>query len=233
MKIDKIIFLILFISIFNLSEIKAKNDTLKAQLKNFKLVSQNDSIKMSGDIKIVSPNKEDIQKVNENDWLTYIIPILMGLFAGLIALRQVKLNNITVAKIDWVEKFRDTLSNYLMNIDSSSVHLSNLKHFKEKEKDNEKKSAQYYEHYEKYSLCTDLATQHFFKLKLLFYKNNKESKDLEILINELDILYGEVKCQDDIDKLREKITICINISQNLLRKEWTLIETRNWKHIFK
>nr|WP_319571641.1 hypothetical protein [uncultured Draconibacterium sp.] len=203
----------------------SKTDSINLTAKSIKIFTPTDTISATGEFEMITntPTKK------EHKWLDYLIPILLGLFAGLIALYQIKLNNITAAKIKWVERYRDVLSHYLTNVDSSAIHLVNICHIKEKESKKGKKSKRYYEFYEKYSTCADLATHYYFQLKVLLYKNNDEFKNLEKLLDELDSLYGEVKTDKEIKALRKKIESFITSSQQTLGNEWKLIEKRNYK----
>lgn len=191
-----------------------QSDTLASVKKE--IVQENQSYVTYKETKINEPKVD----CKDKEWTNYLIPILLGLFAGLIALYQVKLNNITAARIKWSEEFRDSLSLYLTNIDSSAINLINIVHIKSKGLDTDENSKKYYGFYEKYSTCTDLATQYYFQLKLLINRDSKFFNQFESLLEELDNDYGEVQNDHDTENLRHKINSCIEVGQIILKKEW-------------
>ncbi|WP_204346682.1 hypothetical protein [Psychroserpens algicola] len=222
--------IILFLVIFGQISLSHANDTLKVKIENTKVISKLDTLDVKGNINLVTAQK--VEK-KSSEWLSYAVPIVLGLLAGLIALYQVKLNNITSAKIEWVRKFSDVSSHYLMNIDSSAVELTNYIHLNKKEADQTDKSDEYNDCYKKYCAATDLASQYYFQVKLLFYKNTREFQHLETLLDELDNLYGEVKNKEDINSLRAKMREFILSAQQILAEEWKSIERKILKQILE
>ena len=200
----------------------ANIDTLITKITIF---SNQDTLELTG---IAQSNLySDIINKKRSKWTDYIIPIILGLFAGLIALYQVKLNNITSAKIEWVEKFRDSLSDYLTNADAAAVGIINVDHMGLLEKEKENKSERYYKYYDSYCSYTDLASRYYVQVKLLLYKKNKEFEELEVLIDDIDKSYSEVKNDTEIKNLRNKIIQCISLSQNILKIEWKKIDKKS------
>ncbi len=213
--LKKILFVISLLTISPQYINAFQNDTLilsKKEIIKKKSISDSDK-----ELMVEKPEK---QADSNSKWTDYLIPISLGLFAGLIALYQVKLNNITAAKIKWSEDFRAILSSYLTNIDSSAINLINLNHIKSKGLELEENSKKYYGFYEKYSSCTDLATQFYFQLKLLINRDSEDFVKFESILEQLDMDYGNVENRTDIENLRLEIRNCLKISQEIIKKEW-------------
>jgi len=220
------IIIYLSILLFNSSFLVANSsttDTLNISFDKLLIENSSDTSKVSGVISILQKREKPEE---EPIWIGYIIPILLGLFAGLIALYQVKLNNLTAAKIKWIESFRDILSLYLTNIDAAAVNYLNMKFIKKNDTNNDEISKKYYEFYENYCISTDLAFQNYCKIKLLLNNNKKEHHEFELKIDELDGLFDNIKCEEDKSILRNKTAECISLSQKLLSKELQLISSK-------
>lgn len=205
-------------------------DTVDILLQNIMLTSSKDTVELTGNIKLFSYGQATTKEGQSLG--NYLIPILLGLFAGLIALYQVKLNNITAAKIKWIEQYRNALSSYLTNIDSSATDLLDVMYIQESEKPFGEEDKKYYDFYEKYSISTKLADRDYLLIKLLVKKNNQKFNKFELQIDELDTLYGEVKGKENMDKLRDKIKECIYTSQDILSDEWKAVE-KSPRNMFK
>lgn len=65
----------------------------------------------------------------EQQWLSSAITILLGLFAGLIAIWQVRLNIQLNAKQKWKEALRDATSKYVAEVQSCTVTIKNMEEY--------------------------------------------------------------------------------------------------------
>ncbi|MEX0275067.1 MAG: hypothetical protein AB3N16_11890 [Flavobacteriaceae bacterium] len=163
------------------------------------------------------------------EWWGISIPILLAIVGGFFAFRQIRYNNINRAKIEWVNKFRQTTSQYLTNIDSSAVNWLNTLEMKKKNAQNPTQNNTYLEYYKKYEEKTDLASQYYFQLKLLFHKDISDLVELETMLDKLDSLYCDVKNQNDMAHLRNEMKAFLEKSKNVLCEEWGKLDKKSSK----
>lgn len=175
--------------------------------------------------KISAVNKE----IKQQNLFSIIIPIIVVVIAGLLALCQVKANIISSARIEWTQNLRKTLSLFLSEVMNINLHLremassydsSNKDEFREK----------YIKQYDNFKKVNEYACQ----IKL-FLNNQKEKdhRDLQVYIEKYVDKATKDKEFDDIDYLDDMQNIIIETSQKILKQAWEDAKTFKLRDIFK
>lgn len=147
-----------------------------------------------------------------------IIPILLALLAGLIALYQVKSNTISSSRITWIENLRTTLSEYCVETSGVVIHQKNIIDKMDKNGINYQGLN---DDYEKYFDCHSKSEKFAYKVKL--YLNPDEPKHNQI-INLIDKISNilEKTSAKDIDKkeINSDLNSIITLSKSVFKEEW-------------
>ncbi len=158
--------------------------------------------------------------------ITNAVTIVIALFAGIVALHQVKLNIVSDARIKWIESLRDTLSQYCTELDKYSLAKAN--YFDERKvksgEDLENALSKFYHPY------TETANEVLrLQSKLMLYLNSKDQnhKQIEDLLRQNSIILHDLSdCH--VEKIRRNIEQIIRLGKEIFRLEW-----RKSKRMFK
>ena len=173
----------------------------------------------------LSAIKKEIKKENI---FTNIIPIIVVIIAGLLALFQVKANIISSARIEWTQNLRKTLSLFLSEVMNINLNLRDIASKYNGTNKNEV-GDNYIKQYDNFKKVNEYASQ----IKL-FLNNQKESYcNLQKKIDEYvfkatkDPNFGDVKCLDDME------AEIIDLSQKILKQAWEDAKSFKLRDIFK
>lgn len=174
----------------------------------------------------LSSIKKELKKKNI---FTNIIPIIVVIIAGLLALFQVKANIISSARIEWTQKLRKTLSLFLSEV----MHINlNLRDIASKYNGTNKDEAgeSYIKQYDNFKKVNEYASQ----IKL-FLNNQKEPdhQDLQKKIDEYVFKATKDPNFDDVKSLDDMEAKIIELSQKILKQAWEDAKTFKLRDIFK
>ncbi|PKB17955.1 hypothetical protein [Flavobacterium sp. 5] len=168
---------------------------------------------------------------NESNLLTYILPILVALIAAFIALCQVKSNNISSARIAWMENLREILSELIVAYADCHLIVMNMHHKLEEARKisqiaiGEIIKTDYHLHVASIHKVNKLAN----KVLLYLDSDNANHHRIEALIDKLS---KNLRFEDVLnlkqDELQENLDEIILLSKKIFKCEWQKSK-RIWK----
>lgn len=169
------------------------------------------------------------QKLEEKSVFVQIIPILVALLAGLIALLQVKANIISTARVEWTQNLRNNISSFLAETEILNYNLREVLELN-KQGNSTQAEALYKAQTENFKKVHNYGNQ-----ILLFLNNKKESqqKELQQLVVEYLNKSTHGKYSTEVDKLDELQKDIISKSQDILKQAWEDAKTFKLTDIFK
>lgn len=188
-------------------------------------------------------------QAKENHLLSIIIPSAIALIAAFLAFRQIKLNHIAAAQLQWFRTIREVTSEYSMNADSS--HASLIQYYIEKQKLKNKKGniSEKNKWFLEYTKYNDRATQLYFELRLLWHKDVQQSgsasegETVDDLLKILERIKDERQPKEDyfikrlkegisgekmLTELHDLISEYIEITKKITGMEWDRITKDSW-----
>lgn len=173
-----------------------------------------------------------VQLENDSfDFLPTFLTILVALIAAFIALYQVKSNNISNARIAWMENLREVLSELCVAFSDSRLTFINMgERIKQARKISPEAADNVLEeNYDKFIQSLHKVNKLSNKVFLYLDSDNKTHQELEMIINKLgsDLDYEKIEKieQEQLNKDLDKI---IEISKKIFKTEW-----QKSKQIFK
>ncbi|MES2728284.1 MAG: hypothetical protein V4643_14340 [Bacteroidota bacterium] len=150
--------------------------------------------------------------------LTNIGTIGVALFAGMIALYQVKLNIISNARIKWIEGLRDTLSQYCEKIEDCSESKNRLLY-----EINNKEEKEHNEALDKFYNPYASSAKEVLKLQsktfLYLNSNDEKHKQIEELLRQNSLLLHE-KHRDNGKAIHINTEKIVSIAKDVFKAEW-------------
>lgn len=196
-------------------------DNMTVQQENNKILESIDDLKNQVQL---------IQNVLDNRSIFIdLIPILVALLAGLLALFQVKANIISTARIEWTQNLRINISSFLSETEILNYNLRESLDLNHEGKTDEAKK------------LYDNQTENFKKVhnfgnQIILFLNNKEEtqqKELQALVTEYLNKSTHGKHSQDIDKLQSLQKDIVSKSQDILKQAWEDAKTFKMSDIFK
>lgn len=153
---------------------------------------------------------------NDQNITSSLIPIIIALIAGLIALWQVKNNYYSKASLKWIDEVRNLLSNYLTEIFNIQVHFQNWQDEKKQSPPTKKTDQLYQDYLISHTKCNILNK----KLQLYFDHERKENFQILNILNNLDDAIDEENIADNKYNLREASKELIKLTNKILFTQW-------------
>lgn len=180
-------------------------------------------VELKNEVRLVQ-NKLDNQSI-----FIDLIPILVALLAGLLALFQVKANIISTARIEWTQNLRINISSFLSEIEILNYNLREVLDLNNQGKTVEAKQL-YDEQKDNFKKVHNFGNQ-----IILFLNNKKETqqKELQELVSEYLNKSTHGKYSVDIDNLQTLQNDIVSKSQDILKRAWEDAKTFKMSDIFK
>lgn len=149
--------------------------------------------------------------------ITIVIPILLALFAGFVALTQVKSNIISSSRVKWVEDLRNILSLYCSELENCSKLKLDLN---DEVKNWNDENDQYIKEkfYDPYARSANEVLQLQSKIFLYLNPDNPAHKEILELLRLNSVLVHE-KYVDHRQAIQENIQKIISLAQHLFETE--------------
>ncbi len=167
-------------------------------------------------------------EIKQQNIYSVIIPIIVVVIAGLLALCQVKANIISSARIKWCQDLRKTLALFLAETAHLNVHLRELSSDYTGNNKEEGKEL-YKKQYSNFRKVIEYSNQ----IKLFLNKKEIEHKKLYDLIDEYYEKSIDPEEFHNIDKLDIIETQIVEISQVIIKQAWEDAKTFKGRDIFK
>ena len=152
-----------------------------------------------------------------NTIITNAVTIIIALFAGIVALHQVKLNVVSDARIKWIESLRDTISQYCTELHKCSLLKANF--FDEKkDKTGQELENVLIKFYPPYSESSNEVLRLQSKVLLYLDSNDETHKQIEDLLRQNSLLLHD-KNEYHIEKIRRNIEQIIRLSKEIFKAE--------------
>lgn len=158
------------------------------------------------------------------DLLKNIITILIALFAGFLALYQMKANVISSSRIRWIEDLRDTLSKMYPVTLLSITYIRNIReaHSAGDKPRQDAAYNDYVKHLHEYNALSN-------KAKMLLNSDETEHKKIEDLLTKIDDNLHKLNIINANDEEIEKdLKAIVGLAKTIFKNEWT-----KSKRIFK
>lgn len=159
--------------------------------------------------------------------LKIIVPILVVILTGFLALIQVRINSITNYKINQLEKLNENLSLYFSEIEKLNYYLKEVIALREEGTVDESKK-KYSDSLEHFGNITKVSNQ----IRLSLDRNKAAHLKLDQSIKKLyNIAIENPKISLEI--LEKELETLLNDSRKLISSEWNDITSLNFFRIFK
>lgn len=168
-------------------------------------------------------------KLDDKSIFIDLIPILVVLLAGLLALFQVKANIISTARIEWTQNLRLNISSFLSETDILNYNLREVLDLSNQGKTTEAKKL-YDEQKENFKKVHNYGNQ------IILFLNNKEEtqqKEFQKLVSDYLNKSTHGKHSQDIDKLQSLQNEIVSKAQDILKRAWEDAKTFKMSDIFK
>lgn len=202
------------------------------------ILSREDSIQRINNIDTLKSIMGGFEKRITNEikkqktWPDYLIPILIALLAGIIALYQVKLNNITSARIRWIESLRLIISKYISELDDLNTRISNVI---TRVSEGEGLNKVFNEKYDMMRKSIKTINQLGNQIKLYLNPNENLHSKLESHLDKFEERSLKDFHETQMNELKQLSSHCINTARDILKKEWDKASKnlfiRAWKAI--
>jgi CRISPR/Cas system CSM-associated protein Csm2 small subunit len=194
----------------NLKEIQSKEDSSKLALTKI-----NDSL-----------NK--LASASPGVW-QYFAPILLTLLAGSIALLQVKGNNISAARVEWVEHLRVAASELISEVEILNEQLREVKEFIAEKKIKQSENA-----FRKATSDTKKLRALLYKVKLYLSPEDPKHKQLDQKLDEYTRVFVEDYDQiDNLEKLETLSDSFVAMMKSVLKEAWEDAKSTKISDVFK
>jgi hypothetical protein len=166
---------------------------------------------------------KDIER-KDNPWNDYL-PLLIALVTAIVALFQIKSNNVTQSRIHWIDELRKALSEFLSIMKFIPLRIANITNDisqLDKNSLNFKEASEKFinEGYQEIELKYVKASQLLSQINLSLNDDEKKHSELIKKLKEYLEKAGKAIKTKTIEELNALENDCINLSKGILKEEW-------------